>query len=233
MRTKLALPVALLAVVAAAALAQAPPPITVRVYPKVTPNRAGTPAHPQGVRLDVRIKVGVPEGYDPPLLSEIDVWFPRGSRYNGGRYPTCSARTLERDGPAGCRTASIMGYGGGIARADTTFSYPKITVVNGGQGLVYFYTVLNNPARVQEPVPGVVTKLSGRWSYKLHVVIPKNLQVVAGIPLVLQSLHIAAGRGDWLATTYCPPDHKWRWKALAVFDDGQQLAPNGVVGCRP
>jgi hypothetical protein len=232
MRMRLGLLVALLALSGAAALAQSPPPITVLVYPEVTPDRAGTPAHPQGVRLDVRIAIGIPEGYEPPLLSEIDVWFPRGGLFEGGRYPTCSVATLDRKGPAGCPAASIMGYGGGVARADTAPSYPKITVVNGGQRVVDFYTVLNNPARVQEPVPGTVTRLSGRWSYRLQVVIPKNLQVVAGVPLVLQSLHIAAGRGDWLATTYCPPDHRWRWKALAVFDEGQQLSPAGAVACR-
>ena len=75
-----------------------------------------------------------------------------------------------------------MGHGGGVARADTTFTYPKITVVNGGAQRVFAYTVLNNPARVQTPVIGTITKLSGRWSYRLHVVIPKVLQVVAGRP---------------------------------------------------
>lgn len=221
------------AALAAVAAAQSSPPITVTVHPTVTPNRAGTPAHPQGVRLDVRIGINIPDQVEPPLVSEIDVWFPRGGLYNGGRYPTCSVRTLDRSGPRACPKGSIMGSGSGVARADTTFSYPKITVVNGGPREVFFYTVLTNPARVQEPVPGIITKLSGRWSYKLHVLIPKNLQVVAGVPLVLQSLHIAAGGGNWLATTYCPPDRKWDWKALAAFDDGQRLSANGAVGCRP
>lgn len=226
------LAIAAFALTAGVAFAQGSPPITVTVHPKVTPNKAGTPAHPQGVRLNIGIDIGIPEGFDPPLLNEIDVWFPRGGIYNGNRYPTCSVKALDRAGPSGCPRGSLMGSGSGVARADTTFSYPKITVVNGGQHVVYFYTVLNNPARVQEPVTGVVTKLSGPWSYKLHVVIPKNLQIVAGVPIVLHSLRIAAGRGNWLATTYCPPDHKWRWKAEAIFTNGQTLSPQGQVGCR-
>lgn len=210
------------------------PPITVHVYPKVTPNTAGTPADPQGVNLDVRIKIGIPEGYNPPLVKDIDVWFPEGGLYNGDQYATCSRRLLDTPrGPRACPPGSIMGSGTGVARADLTPTYPKITVVNGGQTAVYFYTVLNNPARVAEPAPGTITKLSGSWSYKLHVVIPRNLRIVAGTPIVLHSLNIDAGRGDWMATTYCPPDRKWVWKAVTFFTNGQQLNSNGAVACRP
>jgi hypothetical protein len=231
-RRSAALAAALLVLPVGAALAfGGSPPITVRVYPKVIPNRAGTPQHPQGVTLDVRVKIGIPINYNPPLVNEIDVWYPRGGLYNGWKYPVCSVGKLNAVGPSGCPPDSIMGHGTGVARADTTFTYPKITVVNGGQSRVYFYTVLNNPARVQEPVVGTITKLSGQWSYKLHTVIPKNLQIVAGVPIVLQSLHIVSGRGDWLATTYCPPDQRWRWRAIAIFTNGQTLKTSGAVAC--
>ena len=50
-----------------------------------------------------------------------------------------------------------VGSGSGTAYADTVITRPKITVVNGGGDRVYFYTVLNNPARVQVPVIGYVT----------------------------------------------------------------------------
>jgi hypothetical protein len=231
MRRSVALAPLVLAPLGATALAQSSPPITIHVYPRVTPNVAGTPTAPQGVHLDVRIKIDVPEG-DQPLVKEIDVWYPKGGLYNGGSYPICPRPLLASRGPRACPADSIMGGGGGVARADRTPTYPKITVVNGGQHVVYFYTVLNNPARVREPVPGTVTKLSGRWSYRLHVVIPRNLQIVAGTPIVLQKLHITAGRGNWIATTSCPPDHRWAWKALTVFTNGQRLTPSGTVACR-
>jgi hypothetical protein len=231
MRRLLALGPALLALSAGVALAQGSPPITVTVYPKVTPNKAGTPADPQGVQLDVRIKIAIPVNYEPPLVQQIDVWFPKGGLYNGDRYPTCSYETLNAFGPSACNRQSIMGHGGGVARADTQLTYPTITVVNGGQHTVFFFTVLNNPARVQSPVRGTITKLSGRWSYRLHVVIPRVLQVVAGVPIVLQTLHIAAGRGDWIATTSCPPSHRWDYHAVTQFNNGQTIVTNGYVGC--
>jgi hypothetical protein len=232
MRRLLALAVVLLALPVAVALAQSSPPITVTVFPKVTPSQAGTPSHPQGVHLDVRIKIGIPVGYTPPLVQAIDVWFPRGGRYNGALFPRCSYQRLNALGPPGCPPDSIVGSGGGVGRADTSLTYPKITVVNGGPSTVFFYTVLNNPARVQTPVRGTITKLSGVWSYKLHVVIPKILQVVAGVPIVLQSLHISAGAGNWLATTYCPPNRRWAYRAVTHFDDGQTIGNDGSVGCR-
>ena len=42
------------------------------------------------------------------------------------------------------------------------------------------------------------------------------IAVGAGVPIVLQSLHIVSGRGHWLSTTYCPPDREWKWKAVAA-----------------
>lgn len=54
-----------------------------------------------------------------------------------------------------------MGKGSGTAMADDVPTYPRITIVNGGAKRVYFYTVLTNPARVQTPVVGKITKQSG------------------------------------------------------------------------
>lgn len=209
------------------------PPITVVVHPRVTPNRGGTPAHPQGVHLDVRMTFGIPAGYDPPLVSRIEAWFPRGALFEGSRYPACPKRVLIADGPTRCPTGSILGRGTGLAMADKTPTHPQITIVGGGARRVWFYTVMTNPARVQEPVPGTVTRLHGRWAYELSVSIPRNLQIIAGIPIVLHSLDISAGRGTWLATTGCPADRLWRWKALGRFTDGQRIATHGALACRP
>jgi hypothetical protein len=221
------------AIAAALALGQAPIPIKVTAVAKVTPNKAGTPRHPQGVKIDVRARIHIPAQYDPPLVQSVDVWFPRAGVYNGAKFPRCSQNTLARRGLTACPRGSIMGHGTGDALADTVITHPQITVVNGGPTRVYFYTVLNNPARVQAPVPGIVTKLAhGRWGYKLHAVIPKVLQVVAGVPIKLQTLHIVAGRGDWVATTSCPPSRRWGYHVEAHFETGQTIGFNGSVACR-
>jgi hypothetical protein len=100
-----------------------------------------------------------------------------------------------------------MGTGTGTAYADTTVTHPKITVVNGGGSTIYFYTVLNNPARVQEPVIGHISRMGGKWAYSLNVSVPNNLQVVAGVPIELTTLSVTAGKGKWLETTGCSGGH--------------------------
>jgi hypothetical protein len=221
------------AAAAGLALAQGPIPIKITATAKVIPNKAGTPSHPQGVRVDVTAHIQIPPDYDPPLVQSVDVWFPRAGVYNGGKFPSCSQNTLARRGVAACPKGSIMGHGTGDALADTVITHPQITVVNGGATRVYFFTVLNNPARVQAPVPAVVTKLAhGKWGYKLHATIPKVLQIVAGIPIKLKSLHIVAGRGDWIATTSCPRSKRWPYHAQALFDTGQTVTYDGSTPCR-
>lgn len=127
-----------------------------------------------------------------------------------------------------------MGRGRGKATADDVFTYPKIAVVNGGRAKVFFYTVLTNPARVRAPVVGKLTKPGGRWSYKLYTRIPRVLHVVAGIPIVLRELHIKAGdpRKDWIATTSCPRDGRWRYHVLVTFTTGQTKTYDDSVPCR-
>jgi hypothetical protein len=216
----------------ALALAQEVVPIQITAKAKVTPNKAGTPSHPQGVKLDVKTDISIPDDYDPPLVNTVDVWISKGGLYNGAKFPTCSESAMAHRGLAACPKGSIMGHGRAKARADTVFTYPTITVVNGGPRAVYFYTVLTRPARVSQPVKATISKASGKWSYKAHAEIPRNLQIVAGIPLRFDELHVKAGVKDWLATIGCPAGNRWSYHAEAAFDSGQVVKFNGSVGCR-
>jgi hypothetical protein len=113
---------------------------------------------------------------------------------------------------------------------------PRITIVNGGATRVYFYTVLNNPARVQTAVEGKITKLRGnpKYGYRLDFTVPQVLQVVAGVPIQVTKLTGSAGRKDWLANTGCPKDRLWRGEGVGYFDNGGN---SGVISasapCRP
>lgn len=180
------------------------------------PLTAGSPGHPQGLKLQMTFGwTGLNEA-NQPLITGIDVWFPKGSQYNANKYPRCSEATLNLRGPTGCPKGSIMGHGGGVAYADQTITRPRITVVNGGPKAVYFYTVLNNPARVQEAVVGHITRLHGRFIYHLSATIPQNLRIVAGVPIKLTSMTVTAGRAKWLATTNAPGGIR----IMTTFDNG-------------
>lgn len=181
---------------------------SVKVNATVTPNRAGTAKHPQPVKLKTVFHWQTLGSANQPIVIHFKVLFPQGSKYNGANTPKCSASKLNRSGPAGCPKASIMGSGSGTAYADQTQTHPKITVVNGGGKIVYFYTVLNNPARVQEPVIGHISRMRGKWAYQLNVTVPNNLRIVAGVPIELTQLSVTAGKGHWLETTAC---HHGKW----------------------
>lgn len=188
---------------------------SLKVTPTVTPSKAGTPKHPQGVKLTTNFQWQKLGALKQPIVTKFIVWFPKGSLYQGGKFPSCSKSKIAK-GPSACPKASIMGSGSGTAYASTSTTHPKITVVNGGAKTIYFYTVLNNPARVRKAVVGTLSKSSGQFAYQLSVPIPKELQVVAGTPIELTNLKVTAGKGAWLATTACPGG-KWPFKVVTDF----------------
>jgi hypothetical protein len=211
------------AVAAGAAFAQSTTWPALHVTPTVSPNVAGTVAKPQGVKLRVKISWQSLGEADQPIVTQFHIMFPKGSLYNGSKYPTCSVAVMNNKGPSGCTKASIMGSGGGVAYADTTLTRPQITVINGGARTVYFYTVLNNPARVQEPIAGRITKMSGKWAYELSVTVPQNLRIVAGVPIELTSLDVLAGAQNWLATTACDNGH-WPFQITTTYENPNSAA---------
>jgi hypothetical protein len=223
-------------VFAAVALAQdvtPGPPATVTV----TPNEAGTPGHPQGIRIKARVKFPTTDDRAPLMPRSVDVWLPKGWRYNGAGHPACTRATLTSDGPSGCPSGSIMGHGQLWHRdsgdGDSTFSHRDLIVINGGQTKMYFWVVIRNPARVQAAVTGTITELrSPRWSYRLHADIPSVLQVVSGIPVGLDAFTTDIGRGDWIATTRCPHDNRWRYRLKVTYASGQVVDTGGSMACR-
>jgi hypothetical protein len=208
--------------VVAALASPAPPKVTVA---QAAGFSAGSPAHPQGVKLTISLGWQGLSPADQPMVTKIDVWFPKGTQYNGAKFTKCSLSVLSAVGPSGCAKASIMGSGGGSAFADTVTTRPKITVVNGGARAVYFFTVLNNPARVQTPVIGHIRPVTGQFAYHLSATIPPVLRVVAGVPVKLTELDISAGRGTWLTTT-APPDGI---KIVTTFGNGARISNLALV----
>jgi hypothetical protein len=194
---------------------------------EVKPSKAGTPRHPQGVAVVVH---GSDRSAEPTPRS-LDIWLPKGARYNGAKYPACSLARLKRRGLSACPPRSLMGGSSPVSLNDVDVR-PRVTAVNGGPAKVYFFVVLTNPARVASPVVGRLTELhSPRWSYRLHAEIPRSLRLVAGIPLSLRAISGRFGKDDWLATTSCPRDHRWRYHVEITYADGQTVASGGAIPC--
>ena len=232
--------VALGTILVAPTVAQSPSQTTVTVDAKVTPNNAGTKKKPQGVKLNGSIRWTTEPGVPPPIITDFDILISKGGVFNGGKYAKCSQTTANRRGPRGCPKKSIMGSATGVALADDVITRPKVTFINGGARNICFYTVLNNPARVQTCVPGRITKLSHpKWQYRLRISVPKVLQVVAGVPIALRSITWESGRRpwakDWIATTGCPRGG-WGFelKTFYLYEDGSTSSSSygDKVACR-
>jgi hypothetical protein len=221
------------ALAATAVLADTSSPTKVTVQAKVTPSKAGTKQHPQGVKVSVKVhwETDTSAGNDRPIIQSAVALFPKGSLYNGGKFPRCSANAMNRHGVGVCPKGSIMGKGTGTAFADTVITHPQITIVNGGPKNVCLFTVLNNPARVQACVPGKIKRRSGKWAYELDLTVPRVLQVVAGVPIQLTDTSLTAGRKDWLATTGCPKSGKWPFMVTTSYDTGGSSGFQDSVPC--
>jgi hypothetical protein len=222
--------------VAAASPAQAQAPgTTIKVDARVSPNTAGTKKKPRGVKLRVKVKWSTPGDVEKPVVTSADVLFPKGSLYRGSHYKKCSLSQMEREGLDACSSKSIMGSGTASAWADTVKTHPKITVVNAGGRDVCLWTVMTNPARVSACVTGKITKQRGKWAYKLHLEVPRNLQIVAGVPIALESFDLTAGgksyAKDWLATTSCSGG-KWAFQVETFFSTGGSSTYEDSVKCK-
>jgi hypothetical protein len=211
-------------------------PTTITVDAKATPNNGGSKAKPQGHKISAKITVTTAGDVDHPIVQSGDVFFPKGSLYQGQKFTSCKKAVLSRSGPDGCPAKSIMGKGSGSANADTVEAGPKVVIINGGKNLVWFYTTLQRPARVRAAIAGKLTPQSGQWAYKLHFVVPDSLQVVAGIPITLNNLTASAGfkswAKQWLATTSCGAGNKWPFEAHLQLSTNQTVNYTDSVTCK-
>jgi hypothetical protein len=218
---KLALAVPTIAVVALSASAvtsfaqDATPTTTIKASATVTPKKAGTKSKPKSVNLSVKGSLSTtgPDGANKPVVQKVEILFPKGSLYAGGKLPSgvkgkvtpkCSESAMQDQLPKqACPAGAIVGSGSGNAWADTVKTKVKFTLVNGGQDKVFLFTELTNPAVVQTPVPGVIKKMSGKWAYKLTLTVPDELKVVAGVPISLIDFNVKTNSKNWLFTTAC------------------------------
>lgn len=207
-------------------------PIEAEIDAQVIPNKVGTPKHPQPVRVVIDAKLKMEDGYERPQVQKGRVLLGKGGVWNGADHPKCTAEILNRQGPSKCPKGSQFGSGWAFGWADTVRTKPKILVFNGGANKAFGYVMLTNPARVNTAVTTTIKKLGGKWAYQLDFTVPDSLLVVAGVPISLTQLHLELGKQDILASTYCPPDNKWRYQATSHLVDGRDVFAQGTVGCR-
>jgi len=189
---------------------------------RATPNTAGTPAHPQGMKITASARLIAPADVEAPIVTGVEILTVKGITWTHGKYAKCAKATLDRRGPAGCPRVSIMGSARASGNADTVATHVDLTFVNGGPGTTYLYARLDNPARVRETLVLKTAPLSGGgpWGQREEVSIPRSLQIVGGVPLQLTSLKMTVGgksyAKEFIANTSCPRGG-WRYQVTAHY----------------
>jgi len=178
-----------------------------------SPNKAGKSAG-----VSVNYVITDPAAIQPPVNNRIQISFAKGGKWNGSKFPKCSAATLLGKGPKGCPSKSKLGTGSGVGYAKPVVTDPvnaKLTLFNGGSSvLVYVFPDLG-------PTFVVTCKVVG--GYNLDCTIPpiKTLPsapdaATATVKTKTSPLNITKGKKK-LGLIITPKTCKKTWKSSAVF----------------
>jgi len=156
--------VAALAVVSQAAFGA----VTVTFTGAFKPNKANKPTG-----VSVKYNITDPAAPQPPINNRVQISFPSGGKWNGKKFPKCTASKLNASGPKGCPSKSKIGTGTGVGYAKPVVTDPvngKLTIFNGGNKVfVYVFPDLG-PTFVT--VGSIIHKKDGPYDYTLDFKIP-------------------------------------------------------------
>jgi hypothetical protein len=187
--------------------------VTAKFNSSFSPNKAGKSAG-----VSVNYEITDPAAPQPPINNRVQISFQKGGKWNGPKFPKCSASALNSKGPKGCPSKSKLGTGTGIGYAKPVVTDPvqgKLTIFNGGSSiLVYVFPDLG-------PTFVVTCKISG--GYNLDCAIPpiKTLPsapdaAVGSVKTKTTPKSVKKGRKK-LGIVVAPKACKGSWKSSAKF----------------
>jgi hypothetical protein len=149
----------------------------VKLGAALIPERLG-----RGTTIKFAFTIAVPAGEAPVPARSIDLLYPAnlGIATSGLGLSTCRAAVLEAQGPPGCPSNSVMGYGSGVVEVPfgpellhertrmTTFMAP---LQNGHLSLL-FYANGESPVSAQLVFPGLVLPAPSPFGGELSAQLP-------------------------------------------------------------
>jgi hypothetical protein len=161
LRNKLLIAIAVVAALAVAAQA-AFGAVTATYSGVFSPSKANKTAG-----VSVKYNITDPAAPQPPINNRVQITFPSGGKWNGKKFPKCTASKLNSGGPKACPSKSKIGTGTGVGYAKPVVTDPvngKLTLFNGGNNiLVYVFPDLG-------PTFVVTCNITG--GYNLNCAIP-------------------------------------------------------------
>jgi hypothetical protein len=178
-----------------------------------SPNKAGKSAG-----VSVNYVITDPALPQPPVNNRVQISFPSGGKWNGPKFPKCTAAKLLAQGPKGCPGKSKLGTGTGVGYAKPVVTDPvnaQLTLFNGGNSvLVYVFPDLG-------PTFVVTCKITG--GYNLDCVVPpiKTLPsapdaATTTVKTKTKAATIKKGKKK-IGMIVTPKKCKKTWKSTATF----------------
>jgi hypothetical protein len=234
-----------------AAAAAAP---TVALKAALLPERLGG-----GTTIKFALSIAFPRREKPLPVTLIELRYPAhlGIATSGLGLATCSASTLEQEGPEGCPPNSVMGYGSGIAGvpfpADpyvreavrlTVFMAP---LHEGRLGLLFF-AFAGAPVRAELVFPGALLPSAAPFGGNLVTNVPLVPSWFEGPDVVLTRFSTTLGPSgitywEYSRGRYIPyhprgirlprtcPRGGFPFEAALTFEDGARADAHAAVGC--
>jgi hypothetical protein len=161
---------------------------------KLQNNRPGTKAKPRSVSRLTIVTATTPITGEPPFATrQAVIHFDKNLTFGTSKFAAC-AKTVVQTNPANCPSGSKVGGGSAIARLSTGGQVlPTITAYNGPNGRKIFLLVKEPTFNVNAVLDGTLKPDTGKYGRKLDVLIPPNLQNVAGIIITLTQFTTRVG----------------------------------------
>ena len=233
---------ALLLLAAVAPAADAPQPV-VTLKASINPNH-GKPGTPLTLNIDTRFK-SVPAGGNF-VLQSLDYLFPAAAVTNGKLFPSCSVNKLKAAHgilsvcPKGSKIGTGVGYG--LATAIGVASHGNLTLFNGPGGKSITMNIdIEHPAVVNDTWTAPLTRVHGKYGYKLSVKLPPDLKTIIGGDIVVTRIVAKTGatttvhgkKRGYIEGKKCPKSGKAPVHADFVFNQNAKTSVDTNVVCKP
>jgi hypothetical protein len=190
------------------------------------PNKANKPAG-----VSVKYNITDPAAPQPPINNRVQISFPSGGKWNGKKFPKCTASKLNSGGPKACPSKSKIGTGTGVGYAKPVVTDPvqgKLTIFNGGSNiLVYVFPDLG-------PTFVVTCNITG--GYNLNCAIPpiKTLPSAPDAAVGAVTTKTTVKKKGKLGMLVTPKKCKGSWKYTAKFSftTGETVTAPGTQKCK-
>lgn len=195
-----------------------------------SPNKAGTKAKPTPVALKIHIHIDdvSPDAAAPQATDTATVLFPKGGIWNGKFFPKCAVAKVQTNASS-CPKGSKIGSGTAAGEDLGLTEHLTVAIYNGGAGSVVILVDGTTPLIIHSALEGKLEKQSGKYSYKLSVDIPPDIELPApGAPAAFTDFNVTVPKKTLkkgkrkiplIGSVGCDGG-SWAWAYTGKYTDG-------------